>query len=716
MNEQSGFSPFPLINMALDNLRLLLLVPFGAAVAAVAFVLLTGGQYTATSTFKPQAERMDVGRLGGLAAQFGIDLLGGGRGESLDFYARLARSRALLEQVATRSYVPTTGPATTLLERYGLTGTGPGQMQLAVETLHQLVTVEPDLYAGVITVRTQDSDPAVAEQMNRAVLDELNRFNLERRQSQASAERQFVEVQVARARRDLEAAEQAQSVFMQTNRRYEEWPQLRAEAARLQRQVDLQQQVFTTLTQALERARLDEVRNTPVITIIDQPEGSAIRQRGLAQRAVLGWVLGLTAVLVFLFVAEYLRRLRQAHPDEFEAVRRRRPWIVATLFLLAGCDGLSLEPLDRPGQPVVNVAAGDYHTCALTAAGTVLCWGDGRHGQLGNRRLDGSPVPQTVDAPVRFADIAAGAAHSCALAEDGSAWCWGWNAFMQRGNSVDTATARPVAVRGGNRFTTITAGSHHNCALKADGSAWCWGYNRYGQLGNGTTSTASEPVPVLTGARFTQIGAGGSHTCAVSAPARRVYCWGLNSVGQLGIASDMLMATVPTPLAGSVTLAQVSLGAEHSCGVADGQLYCWGGNSHGQLAIGGAFPAGLPAATSPVPSPTHIRLARLDAGAYHNCSVAVTGVAQCWGRGGSGQLGNGRDYDQFLPQAVLLQMGYGQTDLLRFSTVASGRDHSCGNSADSVVFCWGSGAHGQLGRRNTPSSLMPLRVELTPRQ
>ncbi|HSJ23515.1 MAG TPA: hypothetical protein VK929_02450 [Longimicrobiales bacterium] len=333
MTERSPYSPFPLINLALDNARLLVGVPFAVAMLAVILGLVQGGRFTAESSFKPQSDQSELGRLGGLAAQFGVDLGGASSGgESVDFYARLAQSRSLLEAVSVQQYTGSDGSEASLVEWYGVDD-GPDQLRRTAARLSRDVSVQTDINAGVISIGTRHRDRAVAEQLNRAILDEINRFNLERRQSQASAERHFVEAQVDRARQDLADAEAELSTFMQSNRRYEEWPQLRFEAGRLQRQVDLQQQVYTTLTQALERARLDEVRNTPVITIIDQPEGSATRRRGLAQKAILGALLGLTLVLTFLFVREYAHRLERQYPEEFARVRQRRPWLAALLVL-----------------------------------------------------------------------------------------------------------------------------------------------------------------------------------------------------------------------------------------------------------------------------------------------------------------------------------------------------------------------------------------------
>lgn len=331
MMPRSPYSPFPLLRLALEYRRALLGVPLGAALVAIAVGLVLGASYRAESSFKPQAEGSELARFSGLASQLGINLPAamGESAESLDFYARLTRSRALLGGVVQREYPLDDGPGT-LVEHYGQGGGTESQRLLrTVERLSADVQAQLDASSGVVTVRTKAKSAALAEQINRAILDEVNRFNLEVRQTQASAERQFVEGQVAQAQQELQAAEAELSAFMERNRRFEEWPQLRFEAARLQRRVDLQQQVYTTLVQARERSRLDEVRNTPVITILDPPEGSAKRKRGLLTKAVLGAVLGLTVVLSWIFLREYTGRLRREYPEEYEQLRSAAPRVRA---------------------------------------------------------------------------------------------------------------------------------------------------------------------------------------------------------------------------------------------------------------------------------------------------------------------------------------------------------------------------------------------------
>lgn len=332
MTERTArYSPIGLLHLTLDHGRLLLGVPALALLTAVGFTLLFGGSYTASSSFRPQTRQSETARLASLASQFGFSAGGlGGQEESVDFYARLATSRSLLEQVVLHEYRfpervgardSLQGDLISLLRIDGATPAE--QRQEAVESLQRMITVGLDIDAGVVTLTTAAPWPGLAVQMNRVLLDEINRFNLEKRQSRAGAERRFTEAQVERARSDLESAESELSRFLERNRLYEQWAQTRLEAARLQRRVDLHQQVYTTLAQSLEQARVEEVRNTPVITILDPPEGSARRAEGLLRNGILAALLGLALVIGVVFVREYADRLRAEAPEEFGRLLER---------------------------------------------------------------------------------------------------------------------------------------------------------------------------------------------------------------------------------------------------------------------------------------------------------------------------------------------------------------------------------------------------------
>jgi uncharacterized protein involved in exopolysaccharide biosynthesis len=189
---------------------------------------------------------------------------------------------------------------------------------------------------GVVRVRVTAESASLALEMVRCILDRLNWFNLETRQSQARAERRFMEGRLDEARTELRAAEDRLQGFLQRNREYRNSPELTFQQDRLARDVQVKQQVYTSLAQAYEQARIEEVRDTPVITVVEQPD-LPVRpdRRGAARSALVALIAGGMLATLIAFVMTLLERERTLNEDEIVAVQAelreaagelRRPW------------------------------------------------------------------------------------------------------------------------------------------------------------------------------------------------------------------------------------------------------------------------------------------------------------------------------------------------------------------------------------------------------
>jgi alpha-tubulin suppressor-like RCC1 family protein len=198
----------------------------------------------------------------------------------------------------------------------------------------------------------------------------------------------------------------------------------------------------------------------------------------------------------------------------------------------------SPSPIAIPGLwAVAAISVGAFQTCVLTTLGGVLCWGYGALGDLGDGSTSGSLTPVAVEGlHSGVAAISSGGEHTCAVTTAGGLLCWGANGAGQLGNGSVTDSPVPVAVAGlSSGVAAVSAGWRSTCALTTSGGVLCWGSNEFGQLGNGTVKDSHVPVPVVglsTGVSAVSVGIGG-HACAVTTQGG-VVCWGDNTFGQLG--------------------------------------------------------------------------------------------------------------------------------------------------------------------------------------
>lgn len=317
-------------NVILRRWRLLATIPFVVVVAAVLIVLLRPATYTARSRFLPQTNQpLQLGQVQSLAAQFGLPLgVGSSGGESPDFYVELVQSDDLLREAVRTEYRFPKRPnsadslAGTLLELYDIQAGRPEERERrAIDRLREDISVGTGLRTNVVTLVTQARWPGLAVQLNQHLLELINRFNLERRQSRAAAERRFVEGRLDSARLELASAEGGLERFLAANRRLDS-PDLQFQQARLQRQVDLRQQLYTSLATSYEQARIEEVRNTPVITLVDTPWEAWPVRRHLIRTGVIGAVMGGLLALFVTFAAEYLAREQERDPRTYGDFRR----------------------------------------------------------------------------------------------------------------------------------------------------------------------------------------------------------------------------------------------------------------------------------------------------------------------------------------------------------------------------------------------------------
>jgi alpha-tubulin suppressor-like RCC1 family protein len=312
--------------------------------------------------------------------------------------------------------------------------------------------------------------------------------------------------------------------------------------------------------------------------------------------------------------------------------------------------------------------------------------------------------------------VSAGTDHTCGILE-GAAYCWGddTNGELGIGSTTDARVPTAVVTTGvlsGKTVTEISAGmddangGQHTCAV-ADGGVYCWGLNSHGELGNGTNTQSTTPVQAGSITGVTDVATGYMHSCALTGG--KVYCWGDNSRGQLGDGSNN-QRTSPVLVQGALankTVTAIAAGAAHTCAIAGGAAYCWGSNVSGQLGVNNNTNSAVPLAVLSSGALSGLTVSTISAGQAHTCAIAG-GKAYCWGINNNGQLGNNSTINTTVAVAVTAPWATGAA----LSSLSAGMYSTCVVAAGKA-YCWGDNSNGQLGNGNTTDQKTPVAVTAT---
>ncbi|MDP7031050.1 MAG: GNVR domain-containing protein [Gemmatimonadota bacterium] len=297
-------------------------LPVILAAAFLLASLLLPSRFTATSAFLPEAAQDESGLpagLVGLAGQFGVTVPVGGSSPQL--YRAVLESRSLRDDLLLSHFAHGEEDAA-LIDILGVDGDDqPERMEKGRKTLEKRVAITLDAETGIVSVSVETRHPPLSAAVANRAVDLVSSFDLVQRHSHARERRTFVESRLRTAEAELESVEHALMAFMEANRLFQENPRLQFEHDRLERRVSIKQEVFTTLHRELEEARIQEVNDTPVITVIDQ--ATAPRKRSspnLPLNAAAGLLLGVVLAFIASFGREFLLREEELDPDTHSAL------------------------------------------------------------------------------------------------------------------------------------------------------------------------------------------------------------------------------------------------------------------------------------------------------------------------------------------------------------------------------------------------------------
>ena len=331
---------------ALSRWRQAAAVAAGTIVLAVALTFIVPPSYRATASFVTTDAGVELPRgLSDLAEQPGLSNiasqlgLGGSRDPSQSpmFYYQLLQSRELLTRLVLSRFPDprsdASGDSSTLVQLFRIRTTDAQRaVELAVRRLKKQMYVIADPKTNLVVLRVDARSAELAAEIGNRAVGLVGAFNKEQRLSRAQARRMFLQDRVGATQAELRAAEDSQRLFYERNRQWQNSPGLVIEERRLRRQVETGSNLYLAMRREFETARLDEINNTPVITIVDRavaPRRPDWPQRALitATAVVLGVVLGgLSAA-----ASELLTHWAHRNPADADALRRTARQVTAEL-------------------------------------------------------------------------------------------------------------------------------------------------------------------------------------------------------------------------------------------------------------------------------------------------------------------------------------------------------------------------------------------------
>eukprot|EP00434_Breviolum_minutum_P011360 symbB.v1.2.010025.t1/scaffold650.1/size176305/4 len=411
-----------------------------------------------------------------------------------------------------------------------------------------------------------------------------------------------------------------------------------------------------------------------------------------------------------------------------------------------------LDDDELKGHNIVEIAAGRFHSLALSSTGEVFSWGSGSLGRLGlgNSKADDlktsdEPTPVQiymagnpllgwqkreskkeeqrgfVGENAQLQLIACGGMHSAAIEKDGSCWFWGHGEYGQNASAQLEDLWKPTLLSAVDpisrvkiKVLSVALGMEHCLMISTSLELFSWGRNHRGQLGLGTTTDTSEPTFVAALAKASSVAAGEDHSAGIT-PGGEVYTWGNAECGKLGHGSSMIRSAMsfPKQINTEVRVKKVNCGPLHTALIGNnGELLTFGAGWFGRLGHGDMNNQYSPKLVERVlpdsgselkESP---RFLEVTCGSFHTCAVCENFMLWVCGR----------DYlvceSDHITSPLLFnkieEPGAQNTEIV---TIAAGANHTLCVTRSGNLWGWGDNSKGQLGLgAGSPEHALPTLI------
>lgn len=310
--EEDTISLSDIMLVLAKQLKLLIITPLVFGVLTAFYVLFIANPvYVSSAKIMSSGGSGSMSQLQGLAAQFGVSVPGGNEGAEW-VYPDIIKSRTLARVLLERKFdTEEYGPQKSLLQilTYGNEEPEVGLdtlMKYGIETYLEMIEVEQDRSSSIYTLTVNAFEPQFSAELCAALIEELDKHQRKYKTEKVRETRLFIEGRIVEVQKELEHAEEALKDFRDRNRQIQGSPALQLEQERLTRETSVLTGVFTTLKQQLEMTKIDEVKESALVQVLDPPEAPLYRDKPKRKLSVLlSLILGFGFAIVVAFIREY---------------------------------------------------------------------------------------------------------------------------------------------------------------------------------------------------------------------------------------------------------------------------------------------------------------------------------------------------------------------------------------------------------------------------
>ena len=305
-SKQPSFNYEELFSLFWGSRKLIGIITASATAAAIIISLLLPPYFESTLVILPEVSQSKLAALGGLsdlASLAGVNV--GGEATATKLYPTIVKSEAVLKNVIYKKYLTKSFPdSANLIQIWDIHEEKP---LLAYETTLKVLREELDVSletkTNVLTISLLTKEPQLSADILNAIAHELDVFMRTQTTTNASEQRKWIEGRLQEVKVDLENSENALKDFRENNRRVTDSPQLLMEQERFIREVQINATLFTELKKQYEIAKIEEIKNIPIVNVMDAGRPAAKKEK--PKRAIIvvfSFVLSLFAGIGFVYI------------------------------------------------------------------------------------------------------------------------------------------------------------------------------------------------------------------------------------------------------------------------------------------------------------------------------------------------------------------------------------------------------------------------------